>query len=106
MTQAVRPTKSSQTIEEAGGTAFSVHADLADAESASTLCIEAEENGPLCGIVNNASLFFHDDIQSIDSDSWDAHMDVNARSPMLLIRSLNDILEGGQTACVVNVLDL
>ncbi len=92
-------------IEEAGGTAFSVHADLADAESASTLASRASENGSLCGIVNNASLFIHDDIQSIDTENWDAHMDVNARSPMLLIRSLNDILEGDQTACVVNVLD-
>ena len=93
------------TIEASGGTAFTVHADLLDAESASTLVSRTSENGPLCGIVNNASLFIHDDIHSIDSEGWDAHMDVNARSPMLLIRSLNEILEEGQFACVVNVLD-
>ena len=94
-----------EAIEEIGGIAFSVQADLADAESASTLVSQASENGPVCGIVNNASLFVHDDIQSIDTEIWDAHMDVNARSPMLLIRSLNENLEEGQTACVVNVLD-
>ena len=32
-------------------------------------------------------------------------MEVNAKSPMLLIRSLNKNLGEGQTACVVNVLD-
>ena len=32
-------------------------------------------------------------------------MDVNAKSPLLLIRSLNEILEEGYSACVVNVLD-
>ena len=92
-------------IEEAGGTAFSVHADLADAESSSTLVSRASVIGSVCGIVNNASLFIYDDIQSIDTESWDAHMDVNARSPILLIRSLNETLEEGQAACVVNVLD-
>ncbi|MAN00147.1 MAG: SDR family oxidoreductase [Candidatus Thermoplasmatota archaeon] len=93
------------TIEKSGGTAFAIQADLADAESASNLVRLASIHGPLCGIVNNASLFFHDDIHSIDSDSWDAHMDVNAKSPLLLIRSLNEILEEGHSACVVNVLD-
>jgi len=92
-------------VEESGGKAFTVQADLAEADSASALIARASKNGPLRGIVNNASLFIHDDIQSIDTQSWDAHMDVNAKSPTLLIRSLNEILEEGQTACVVNVLD-
>ena len=92
-------------IDASGGKAFSIDANLADAESASALVSRASEYGPLCAIVNNASLFIHDDIQSIDTDSWDAHMDVNARSPMLLIRSLNEILDEGEAACVVNVLD-
>jgi len=92
-------------IEELGGNAFSVKADLADADSATSLVSQVSEKGPVFGIVNNASLFIHDDIQSIDTDSWDAHMDVNAKSPMLLIRSLNETLKGDQTACVVNVLD-
>ena len=93
------------TIEESGGDAFAVCADLSDAESASNLVSMASENGLLCGVVNNASLFVHDDIHSIDTGTWDAHMEVNAKSPMLLIRSLNESLGEGQTACVVNVLD-
>ena len=92
-------------IEVSGGKAFSIHANLSDAESASTLVSRASENERLCGIVNNASLFIHDDIESIDTESWDAHMDVNARSPLLLIRSLNESLDEDQSACVVNVLD-
>ena len=44
-------------VEESGGTAFTVQADLAEADSASTLVARASDNGPLRGIVNNASLF-------------------------------------------------
>lgn len=94
-----------ETIEEFGGSAFTIKANLEDAESASNLVSLASKHGPICGIVNNASLFIHDDIHSVDTESWDAHMDVNAKSPLLLIRSLNEILEEGYSACVVNVLD-
>ena len=76
-------------IRSAGGTAVAVQADFSDAEAAASLVSQASSLGPLCGLVNNASLFVHDDIDTIDSEGWDAHMDVNAKSPVLLIRSLN-----------------
>jgi len=92
-------------IHSGGGSAVAVQADLSDAEAAASLVSRASSLGPLCGLVNNASLFAHDDIDSIDSESWDAHMDVNAKSPMLLIRSLNQHIDDNGRACVVNVLD-
>ena len=92
-------------IHSGGGSAVAVQADLSDAEAAASLVSRASSLGPLCGLVNNASLFAHDDIDSIVSEGWDAHMDVNAKSPMLLIRSLNQHIDDDGRACVVNVLD-
>jgi NAD(P)-dependent dehydrogenase (short-subunit alcohol dehydrogenase family) len=94
-----------EAIRSTGGSAFAIQADLSDAASAASLVLRAGTDSPLCGIVNNASVFMHDDIDSIDTDSWDAHMEVNARSPMLLIRALNQQLNEDDRACVVNVLD-
>lgn len=94
-----------ETIRSSGGNALAIHADLSDAASAASLIQRAGTDSHLCGIVNNASLFIHDDIDSIDTESWDAHMEVNARSPMLLIRALNQQLDEDDRACVVNILD-
>lgn len=94
-----------EVIRSTGGSALAIQADLSDAASATSLIMQAGADPPLCGIVNNASVFIHDDIDSIDTDSWDAHMEVNARSPMLLIRALNQQLNKDDSACVVNVLD-
>ena len=65
-----------ETIRSSGGNALAIHADLSDATSAASLIQRAGTDAPLCGIVNNASLFIHDDIDSIDIESWDAHMEV------------------------------
>ena len=42
--------------------------------------------GVVTGIVNNASLFSFDDINSLSKQSWDNHMHVNA-----LVPSVDDI---------------
>lgn len=92
-------------IRSAGGTATTIQSDLSDAASATSLVQRAGAESPLSGIVNNASMFVHDDLDSVDTEGWDAHMDVNARSPMLMIRALNQQLGEDDRACVVNVLD-
>ena len=38
-------------------------------------------------LVNNASLFVHDDIGDFTAESWAAHLDVNLRAPALLSRA-------------------
>ena len=93
------------TIRSSGGTALALQSDLSDAASAISLVQRAGGESALGGIVNNASMFVHDDLDSVDTECWDAHMDVNARSPMLMIRALNQQLDDDGRACVVNVLD-
>ena len=89
-----------------GGLAAICQADLSEVSSAKKLVQSAIENfGEVSGIVNNASVFIHDDISSLSSDSWDNHMNVNAKVPTLLIREMYKSLKDGFKASVVNILD-
>ncbi|MBM47958.1 MAG: short chain dehydrogenase [Euryarchaeota archaeon] len=93
-------------IASMGGSATTVQCDLVDPAATSTLIDKASEAlGGVFGLVNNASTFVHDDITTFDEASWDGHMAVNVRAPMLLIRSLCQRLGEGHQASVVNILD-
>ncbi len=93
-------------IQSNGGTAYSIQADLSKASEVSSLIPRVcDELGPVSCIVNNASIFHFDDIESFNKESWDLHMDVNARAPMLLIQALLAQLPEGKQASVVNILD-
>ena len=89
-----------------GGFATICQADLSNLSSAKQLISHAiEEFGYLNAIVNNASVFVHDDISSIMSESWDKHMQINAKVPLMLIKEMNISLDGNRRGSVVNILD-
>jgi len=84
------------------GEATLVAADLSDPMAAATVLDAAKGLPPLRLLVNNASLFAHDDVRDLTVDSWAAHLDVNLRAPALLSRAF-----AGQTGkgLIVNLLD-
>ena len=89
-----------------GGSATICQADLSEVKKEKKLVDSAIENfGKVSGLVNNASVFIHDDISSISSDLWDNHMNVNAKVPVLLISEILDSLKDDEKAAVVNILD-
>ena len=89
-----------------GGSATVLQADLSDISSARELISHSvKEFGYLDAIVNNASVFIHDDISTITSDSWDKHMQINAKVPLMMIKQMNDSLDGNRRGSVVNILD-
>jgi NAD(P)-dependent dehydrogenase (short-subunit alcohol dehydrogenase family) len=55
--------------------------------------------------VNSASLFNDDRIASLTLESWDAHLAVNVRAPVLLAKGLAAGLEPGRDGLIVNVID-
>ena len=57
---------------------------------------------PLRLLVNNASLFAHDDLRDFTAESWAAHLDVNLRAPALLSRAFAARAGRG---LIVNMLD-
>jgi NAD(P)-dependent dehydrogenase (short-subunit alcohol dehydrogenase family) len=91
-----------ETLATELGDASTVQADLADPAAAETILAATDGRPPLRLLVNNASLFAHDDIGDFTADSWAAHLDVNLRAPALLSRAFAARAGKG---LIVNMLD-
>ena len=62
--------------------------------------------GGVDAVVNNASLFAHDDLASFDFECLQSHLRVNVGAPVLLARALHQHLsERDASGCVVNLID-
>lgn len=86
--------------------AMAVQCDLSDAAAVAGLVPACAHNlGPLSLLVNNASLFEFDDIENLQSASWDKHMNVNLRAPLLLSQAFSRQLPQATPACIINILD-
>ena len=93
-------------IKGAGGRAEVVAADLADAEAVGRLLAEAGAAlGAVTLLVNNASLFEPDEVQTLESELWERQLAVNLRAPAFLVRDFARQLPEGQDGAVVNILD-
>ncbi len=91
-------------IESNGGKACALNCDLNDIDSVKGLIPKATESlGAVAGIVNNASYFAFDRIESLSEGGWLEHMRVNAFAPLILIGELSKSSTEG--SWVVNVLD-
>jgi len=84
------------------GNASAVRADLADPGAADAILAALDGLPPPRLLVNNASLFAHDDIADFTPESWAAHLDVNLRGPALLSRAF--AARAGE-GLIVNMLD-
>lgn len=84
------------------GNAATVQADLADPAATDAIMAALDGLPPARLLVNNASLFAHDDIRDFTPESWAAHLDVNLRAPALLSRAFAAAAGEG---LIVNLLD-
>jgi NAD(P)-dependent dehydrogenase (short-subunit alcohol dehydrogenase family) len=114
------PDAAEETAEAAralGVKAAVVHADLLNVEDTDTLITRAVEaiGEPLDVLVNNASIFEYDNLDSASIESWDRHMNSNLRAPVFLTQAFArqvpkaEIDDGGEPrarACVVNMADM
>ena len=85
---------------ETGGS--TVRADLAEPGAAQTIIGALDGLPPARLLVNNASVFAHDDIADFTAESWAAHLDVNLRAPAFLSRAFAAHADEG---LIVNLLD-
>lgn len=94
------------TIEEAGGRAVALRCDLSREVEVETLVERAAGAlGPLTCLVNNASLFEMDTIETVSRDSWDAHIEINLRAPLVLSQAFARQLPDGAQGNIINLLD-
>ena len=93
-------------IKDAGGRTATVACDLAREAEVETLVPRAVEAlGPLTCLINNASIFEMDKIDSVTRESWDRHIETNLRAPLVLSQAFARQLPEGMDGNIVNLLD-
>ena len=76
-------------IRAMGRKAVTLQADLLDERQVETLVPRAADAlGPLAVLVNNASIFEYDRIDTSTRKGWDRHIESNLRAPYVLIQHL------------------
>jgi NAD(P)-dependent dehydrogenase (short-subunit alcohol dehydrogenase family) len=89
-----------------GGRAAIVTGDLTlDTDLETLIGRAAAAVGPLTLLVNSASLFDDDRIETLTPQSWDAHMGANLRAPILLAQAFAAALPADRHGLIVNILD-
>ena len=79
-----------QEVRALGRTAVTLQADLTVENEAQALLPRAGEalGRPVTVLVNNASIFEHDSIETATRESWDRHLESNLRAPFMLTQAL------------------
>jgi NAD(P)-dependent dehydrogenase (short-subunit alcohol dehydrogenase family) len=91
-------------VDSLGRHSVLMQADLADPHAPTDLIAWAQDAlGPLTLLVNNASLFEDDRIDSLTAESWSAHMNTNLRTPIFLAQAFAAQAPAG--SLIVNILD-
>ncbi len=93
-----------------------LQADLLVEAETQTLVARANAalNGPLTLLINNASIFEYDSLQSATRTSWDRHLESNLRAPFVLSQAFaaqaplampDENGEGTAQAMILNMID-
>jgi len=93
-------------IAAKGRKASAVVGDLSEPDAPARLVAEAQGAiGPLTLLVNNASLFDDDRLQTLTAAGFDAHIGANLRAPILLSQAFAALVPAHAHALIVNILD-
>jgi NAD(P)-dependent dehydrogenase (short-subunit alcohol dehydrogenase family) len=93
-------------IRKRGRRAAIVRADLGkESEVETVIPTVAAALGPVTCLVNNASVFEMDKIETVTRDSWDRHLETGLRAPLVLSQALAQQLPEGSDGNIVNMLD-
>ncbi|MEO1454691.1 MAG: SDR family oxidoreductase [Pseudomonadota bacterium] len=103
-------------IKDMGRAAVALQADLLNEDEMQALLPRAAEalGGPITVLINNASVFEYDNIESATRESWDRHLESNLRAPFVLTQALaaqapEAVIDAGgepvAQSLVINMLD-
>jgi len=93
-------------IESLGSKAIVVQCDLSSSDAAEIIFSRiAGELEPVTCLINNASVFQPDDINSVSAQSWALHLDVNLKAPVFLAQSFSRQLGKGVEGNIINLID-
>ncbi|MEE2655188.1 MAG: SDR family oxidoreductase [Pseudomonadota bacterium] len=101
-----KATKLVNKIKDAGGDAVAIQADLGQDNQAEVLINEATQKlGTITCLINNASVFEFDTIETATNDSWHRHLKTNLQAPFFLIKRFCELLPPEINGNVINLLD-
>ncbi|MBT3791538.1 MAG: SDR family oxidoreductase [Rhodospirillales bacterium] len=93
-------------IQANGGKAMAMQADLSQEDQTQTLVSRTQDAlGPVTTLINNASLFERDEVDTVNRTSWDGHMETNLRAPFVLSQAFAAGLGEGLEGNIINLLD-
>lgn len=77
-------------IEAEGRKGVALQADLLNEAEVQVLVQRSSDalGGPLTCLINNASIFEYDNIETANRESWDRHVESNLRAPFVLTQAL------------------
>jgi len=93
-------------VRKLGRKAAIVEGDLSNESQVATIVPNAvREVGPLTVLVNNASVFKDDRIETMTRATWDLHIETNLRAPLVLAQAFAKQLPANADGVIVNMLD-
>lgn len=91
-------------IEEAGGAAFIIQADVSQAEDVRRLVEETRERfGPVSILINNAGIAITKPFDELTEADWDTTLTVNLKSAFLLTQAVLPDMRAARWGRIVNV---
>lgn len=97
-----------QVVDEicnSGSQAIALQAQLSDPDAVRSLVPQTVDKlGPITCLINNASMFENDTVESVTDTSWLEHHEVNTHAPLLLAQAFaaQENVSGGN---IINLLD-
>ncbi len=93
-------------VRAMGRRAALVQGDLANDDIAERLISSATgQLGELTALINNASIFELDQMGDVSLASWQRHMDINLRAPVMLAQAFAKALPAGADGNIINIVD-
>ena len=93
-------------LQALGGKAVAIQADLSRHEEVAGLIPAcAKVLAPPTCLINNASAFLLDSVETLEPETWDSHLDINLKAPVFLGRELLRHLPEEATGNVINIID-
>lgn len=89
-----------------GAEAAAFQADLADTAELQRLVARcAADLSPPCCLINNASEFLLDGIETLDEATWNLHQNINLKVPVFLAQAMVRHLPEGVEGNIINIVD-
>lgn len=93
-------------LRKKGKRAAVITADLANPDAVAGMMAQAVKPfGPVTALINNASSFIADTLQTIDVLTWNRQFSVNIRAPSVLAKDFASQLPDGASGTIINIID-